>query len=89
MLKIDLSKRAGKFLQKLPGKQARQLAIKIQSLRSHPEPPDSLPQKGHAPFRRADAGEYRIIYFVESDTLVVILVGKRNDDEICKQLKRL
>ena len=89
MLKIDIYKRAAKFLAKLPPKHARQLGTKIQELRSNPEPHDSIGLKGHAPYRRADFGEYRIVYFVETETLNVVLVGKRNDDEVYKQLKRL
>jgi mRNA interferase RelE/StbE len=89
MLKIELSKRAVKFLTKLPPKQARQLATKIQDLRSHPEPHDSQQLKGFAPLRRADMGEYRIVYQVEDEVLKIALVGKRNDDEVYKQLKRL
>ncbi|MEK6577686.1 MAG: type II toxin-antitoxin system RelE/ParE family toxin [Bdellovibrionota bacterium] len=89
MLKIDLSKRALKFLSKLPPKQARQLATKILELRTNPEPPDSSKLKGYDNYRRADFGEYRIVYFVQEDVLMIYLVGKRNDDEIYKQLKRL
>ncbi len=38
-----------------------------------------------------DEGEYRIVYRfdVDADLVEVILVGKRNDDEVYKQLKRL
>jgi len=52
-----------------------------------PEPPDSSQLIGY-PYRRADIGEYRIIYRVEEDCLKVALVGKRNDDEIYRQLSR-
>lgn len=89
MLKIDISKRAGKFLTKVPPKHGRQLATKIQELRTNPEPHDSQVLKGHSPYRRADVGEYRIVYFVQENTLRIDLVGKRNDDDIYKQLKRL
>jgi len=89
MLKIEISKRSAKFLSKLPPKQTRQLVTKIQELRSNPEPHDSQQLKGFAPLRRADVGEYRIVYVVEGDVLKIALVGKRNDDEIYKQLKRL
>ncbi|MCX7979050.1 MAG: type II toxin-antitoxin system RelE/ParE family toxin [Bdellovibrionaceae bacterium] len=88
MLKLEISKRAAKFLQKLDPKQAHQLATKIQSLRSNPEPHDSQQLKGFAPLRRADVGEYRVIYVVAADTVKIALVGKRNDDDIYKQLKR-
>ena len=89
MLKIEISKRAEKFLRKLPTKQGRQVATKIQSLRVDPRAPDSQLLKGQDPLRRADVGEYRIIYFVDDETLRVVLVGKRNDDEVYKRLRRL
>jgi mRNA-degrading endonuclease RelE of RelBE toxin-antitoxin system len=40
---------------------------------------------------RVDSGEYRIVYCFDpnADLVEVILVGKRNDDEVYKQLKRL
>lgn len=88
MLKINLSKSAGKFLAKLQAKQARQLGTKIQDLRKDPSPPqDSSQLKGY-PYRRADMGEYRIIYSVSEDTLQILIVGKRNDDEVYKKLRR-
>jgi mRNA interferase RelE/StbE len=34
-------------------------------------------------------GEYRVIYRISGDTVEVLLVGKRNDDEVYKDWKRL
>jgi len=51
-----------------------------------PEPTESSQLIGY-PYRRADIGEYRIVYRVEEDCLKVALVGKRNDDEVYRQLK--
>jgi mRNA interferase RelE/StbE len=90
MLRIEISKRAEKFIRALPAKQKRQITFKIQELRVNSEPHDSIRLKGYEQYRRADIGEYRIIYFVrESMILIIFLVGKRNDDDIYKQLKRL
>jgi mRNA interferase RelE/StbE len=87
MLKPDISRRAAKFLEGLDAKQARQIARKITALLSDPRPADARPLKGYA-YLRADLGEYRIIYRIEDDRLVVALIGKRNDDEIYRQLRR-
>ena len=38
---------------------------------------------------RVDSGEYRIIYKVIGETLYVPLVGRRNDDDVYKRLKRM
>lgn len=90
MLKIEISKRAEKFIRTLPAKQKRQITGKILSLCTNPEPHDSSKLKGYENYRRADIGEYRVVYFVrDSVLLVVLLVGKRNDDDVYKQLKRL
>ena len=90
MLKIEISKRAEKFIRTLPVKQKRQIIGKILDLRTNPEPHDSIRLKGYEQYRRTDVGEYRIIYFVrDSVVLVIFLAGKRNDDDIYKQLKRL
>jgi len=48
---------------------------------------DSLKLKGYS-YHRADVGEYRIIYSVQEQTLEILLIDKRNDDQIYKQLKR-
>ena len=88
MLKIDLSKHAVRFLKRVPPKHRRQIAGKIAQLRFNPRPPDAKPMKSY-PYLRADIGEYRIIYGIEGNTLKVYLVGKRNDAEVYRRLKRL
>lgn len=93
MLKFNPSKRVVKFLEKLKGSQhkhARQLAEKIQMLlQSDGQTHDTEDLKGMSPFRRTDQGEYRIIFHVEEDILYVDEIGKRNDDEVYKRMRRL
>ncbi len=90
MLKIEISRRADKFIDSLPAKQKRQITSKILELSNNPEPHDSIQVKGYKQFRRTSVGEYRIIFQVQDSTLlIIVLVGKRNDDDIYKQLKRL
>jgi mRNA interferase RelE/StbE len=81
VLKLRLTKQARRFFDTLPAKQYRQVLNKVLALMDHPEPPDSIQMKGYV-YRRADVGEYRIVYHVENDCLnVVAYVGKRNDDD--------
>jgi mRNA interferase RelE/StbE len=87
MRRINLSRQAAKFLRQVPPKHGRQLAAKISQLATDPEPPDSALLKGY-PYRRADSGEYRIIYEHDSVELRVLIVGKRNDDEVYRLLRR-
>jgi mRNA interferase RelE/StbE len=90
MLAIEIAKSAQKFLRNVPPKHARQLAEKLMALRTDPEPHDSAPLKGATlPYRRADVGEYRIIYRVEGEAVLVALIGPRNDDAVYRAFRRL
>ena len=88
MRKLDLTLRSKKFLENLPAKPFRQIVSKVLALLVDPEPPDSKTLSGF-PYRRADIGEYRIIYRIEDDVIRVALIGKRNDDEVYRDLQRL
>ncbi len=57
-------------------------------LLENPKPYDSTSLKGYPDLRRKDIGEYRIIYKIKDDIVYILLIGKRNDDEVYKQLKR-
>lgn len=82
----NLSEDAIKFIEKMQHKHAKQVLLKIIALCQNPDPPDSIRLKGSQEgYRRADSGEYRIIYRVEGDTLEIHLIGKRNDDEVYRR----
>ena len=86
MRKLNLSNQAADFLTSLEAKQARQLWNKIVALMKEARPADSI-TLGEGVFR-ASAGEFRIAYKFDDIALYVNVVGKRNDDEIYKRLKR-
>ena len=85
---LDLSRDAKRFLETLPPKQYRQVVSKVISLMEDPSPSDSLQLKGSNRYRRADIGEYRIVYNVEKDCLKIYCIGKRNDAEVYKKLAK-
>lgn len=87
MKKLDLTHDALKFLDSLPPKQFRQVVTRVFEFMETPEPQDSKPLTGFE-YRRADVGEYRIVYRFDRDFLFVALIGKRNDSEVYKRLKR-
>jgi len=88
MLKIDITKSAGKFIKKLPPKQYRQVVSTIFNLRENQTPHDSKQLIGYPEYHRADIGEYRIIYRFDTEILYIVIVGKRNDDEVYRQFKQ-
>ena len=91
MAKLDGLQTVLDFLKGLQPKIAAQIAKKVLALNVEPLPNDSKQLIGYPGYYRVDTGEYRIIYSFnpEEDLVEIILVGKRNDDEVYKKLERL
>lgn len=91
MAKLDGLQTVLDFLKGLQPKIAAQIAKKVLALNVDPLPNDSKQLIGYPGYYRVDSGEYRIIYSFnpEEDLVEIILVGKRNNDEVYKKLERL
>ena len=91
MAKLDGLQTVLDFLKGLQPKIAAQIAKKVLALNVDPLPNDSKQLIGYSGYYRVDSGEYRIIYNFnpEEDLVEIILLGKRNDDEVYKKLERL
>lgn len=90
MLKIAITNDADKSLSGLQAKQFKQVASAIFRLLRNPEPHDSVQLKGATRGeRRVDVGEYRIVYSVAGDTVQILVIGKRNDDEVYRVWERM
>ena len=87
-MRIGFNERVLDFLLSLDAKRFRQVMRKVLSLLSDPTPNDSQQLKGYDDLRRADIGEFRIIYRVADDTILIELIGRRNDDAVYKELER-
>lgn len=88
-LSIKISKQAGKFISKLPPKQYKQVVATALALMKNSEPHDSKQLKGSKDNnRRVDIGEYRIVYREQDEVILILIIGKRNDDSVYKILDR-
>jgi mRNA interferase RelE/StbE len=78
--KIELRPAAARALRKLDPQVARRLHAAIVLLAEDPRPPASRPLRGR-PAWRVRVGDYRIIYTIEDDVLLVVVVtlGHRRD----------
>lgn len=85
--KLSLTNDAKRFLDRLDAKQYRQVVRRILALIDDATPPDSIKLTG-SEYRRVDQGEYRIVYSFDADTVYIVVVGKRNDDEVYAQTRR-
>ena len=72
----------------LDAKRFRQIMVKVLSLLNDPLPPDSIQLKGYDGLRRADIGKFRIVYSVEENTVNILVINRRNDDAVYKELER-
>jgi mRNA interferase RelE/StbE len=90
LLLIDKS--VAKQLQKFPAKQYKQIVAKLLSLASIPKPQDCKSLQGVEGGYRVDSGEYRILYYLiepigeQRGQVQIFRVGKRNDDEVYRNL---
>ena len=87
MRKLDMSRNAFKFVEGLDAKQYWQVLRKPLALMSEPQPHASIEMKGHDLYR-TDTGEFRIVYWFDEETVWIEAIGKRNDDEVYRNMKR-
>ncbi len=85
--KLLLTNDADKSLDRLDAKQFRQVMRRVLALAHEPVPGDSAQMKGGR-FRRVDQGECRTVYFFDDDTVTIVVIGKRNDDEVYTRAER-
>jgi mRNA interferase RelE/StbE len=90
ILQVRIESRVRKYLDTIPKKHAGQIARKILDIASDPIYRTPFPLRGYPQYYRAKCGEYRCIYKIEDNVLLlIILVGKRNDDAIYKDFEKL
>jgi mRNA interferase RelE/StbE len=78
--RIELRPAAARALRKLDPPVARRLQAAIALLAEDPRPPASRPLRGR-PAWRVRVGDYRVIYTIEDDVLLVVVItlGHRRD----------
>ena len=79
--RIELHQSAEKVLRRLPRDLKERITIAIFALETNPKPPGAIPLKGHSDTWRIRVGEWRIIYAIEDDRMIVsiIKIGPRGD----------
>jgi len=85
---FGFSKDLLKELAGFPPKHFKQVISKALSLVGDPTPSDAKALQGYDELYRVDSGEYRIVYTFTADSVDIILIGKRNDDEVYRLLDR-
>ena len=78
---IAVKRSAAKALKKIPKADRKRIIEKIDSLSEILLNPDTTKMKGNNPFHKVRIGNYRIIYEIQEDVLVILIVkvGHRKD----------
>ncbi len=80
---------ATKELDALPRKKDRQAVVdRIHALAENPRPPKCVKLSGKEPLYRIRQGPYRIVYSIEDERLVVILIRIGERKEVYKKGRR-
>ena len=78
--RIEVKSSAAKEIEVLPGRDIKAVLRKISSLADNPRPHDCQKLSGREQYR-IRCGDYRILYYIEDDALIVCIVkaGHRKD----------
>jgi mRNA interferase RelE/StbE len=85
---VQVVKRAAKSLARLPRTEARRILNKIAELGDNPKPPGSKKLQGYELFRLR-VGNWRIIYAIEDDVLLILVLSIKSRGEVYKNLESL
>ncbi|MCF8079067.1 MAG: type II toxin-antitoxin system RelE/ParE family toxin [Desulfobacterales bacterium] len=84
--RIELTRDAAKALRAIPKKDQIRIGKKIDSLAENLPNPSETKMKGDNPFHRVRVGNYRIIYEIQSDTLVILILKIGHRKEVYRRL---
>jgi len=78
---IEVTKSAAKALRKIPKSEQKRISEKIDTLAHELPDPDITKMKGNNPFHKVRIGNYRIIYEIQNEIMVILIVkiGHRKD----------
>ena len=84
--RIEVKRSAAKALKKIPKADRKRIAEKIDSLAESPPNPDTTKMKGNNPFHKVRVGDYRIVYEIQEDVLLILIVKIGHRKEIYRNL---
>ena len=79
--RIEVTKSAAKALKKIPKADQKIIAKKIDSLATQLPSPNTTKMKENNPFHKIRVRDYRIIYEIQNDILLILVlkIGHRKD----------
>jgi len=84
--RIEFNRSAATVLKKLPKSDRRRIRDKIDSFADNLPGPSTTEMKGGNPFHRVRVGDYRIIYEIHEDTLLILVLKIGHRKEVYRRL---
>ena len=79
--RIEVKRSAAKALKKIPKSDQKRISKKIDNFAENLPSPDTSKMKGNNPFHKIRVGDYRIVYEIQDDILLILIIkiGHRKD----------
>ena len=87
--RIEVTPRAQKDLRALPKRESQRIARQIDALKTDPRPTGCKKLKGREDFYRVRVGDYRVVYRIQDDILLILIVRVGDRKEIYEIIRRL
>ena len=84
--RIELTRDAAKSLRAIPKKDQIRIAAKIDRLAESLPNPSETKLKGDNPFHKVRVGNYRIIYEIQNDILLILILKIGHRKEVYRRL---
>ena len=84
--RIEFKRSAAKALKKIPKYDQKRIADRIDSLSENLPDPATTKMKGDNPFHRIRVGDYRIIYEIHRDILLIVVLKIGHRKEVYRRL---
>ena len=84
--RIEFKRSAAKALKKIPKSDQKRVAERVDSLSEKLPDPATTKMKGDNPFHRIRVGDYRIIYEIHGDILLIVVLKIGHRKEVYRRL---
>ena len=84
--RIQFTKSAAKALKASPKTAQKRIAKKIESLVGDLPDPATTKMKGNNPFHRVRVGDYRIVYEIQEEILLILILKIGHRKEVYRRL---
>ncbi|VEN74672.1 conserved hypothetical protein [Candidatus Desulfarcum epimagneticum] len=85
--RIEVQRSAAKALKKIPKSDQNRIIKKIDGLSGRLPNPNSTKMKGNNPFHKIRVGHYRVIYEIQDEVLLILIVKIGHRKDIYRNLK--